>query len=120
MTREDRFWIVLIGTLFVLHFGAVFHAILHADAQSQVEWSHGRLVIEAGVVASVVSRERMPDGTVFGEARQDSYVGAQDPDRVADFAYEPDRSYVTACGFTLRDPVTYPDTAFLPVTVRRR
>jgi len=95
--------------------------VMHWPAQVDPgAWSHGRLIADPPIVAAVASRERLPDGSVVGPARQEAYVGATDEDRVSDFTYAPARSYVTACGFWVRDPVIYWEDLWVPLTVRRR
>jgi hypothetical protein len=91
-----------------------------AGIGAQSEWSHARLIADAPIIASVVSRERLEDGTVVGPARQEVYIGKDDDERVADFVLEPGRSYVTACGFFVRDGIIYETDAFLPLVVKRR
>lgn len=68
----------------------------------------------------MVRAPKAPDGTVSGPPEQVAYVGAQDQDRVADYVIEPDYSYVTACGFWVRDPTIYWMTVYMPMLLKRR
>ena len=82
--------------------------------------SFQRIYADAPISVVVVRASVDASGQVNPRKEAVGNITKDQNDRVLDYLSEPGYSYVTACQFTQRDPITYWWTGYLPITVRPR